>query len=150
MGAGTEVHRVPGVSDAVPEPGSVSVVVTVLSDPRVERTLESLLRQTRPPLEILVDDGGVTDTVRRITERLAGRDPRIHHLDAPGNIAESRNTALAAAKGELVAFLDADEVAPEGWLERLLAPFSEPSVGFTGGPTPGLPGFPRERRGPVL
>ncbi|MCI4359101.1 MAG: glycosyltransferase [Thermoplasmata archaeon] len=115
------------------------MVVTVLNDPRVERTVESLLRQSRGPEEILVDDGGVTDRVRRITERLSERDPRVRHLDAPGNIAESRNTALSVARGEFIAFLDADEVAPAQWLEHLLAPFSDPSVGFVGGPTPGSP-----------
>jgi cellulose synthase/poly-beta-1,6-N-acetylglucosamine synthase-like glycosyltransferase len=122
-----------------PVPGAVSVIVTVLADPRVERTLESLLVQRRPPLEILVDDGGGPPTVRAIAERLRARDPRVVHLAAPGSISESRNVALAVARGEFVAFLDADEVAPPEWLDRLLAPFAEASVGFVGGPTPGLP-----------
>jgi glycosyltransferase involved in cell wall biosynthesis len=124
-------------------PGTVTVVVTVLKDPRVARTLESLLAQERPPDEVLVDDGGVTDEVRRITERFHARDPRVRHLDAPGNIPESRNTALIAAQGEFIAFLDADEVAPPGWLGALLAPFADPKVGFTGGPTPAMPGTTR-------
>ncbi len=118
---------------------SVSVVVTVLKDPRVARTLESLLAQDLPPLEILVDDGGGTDAVRRITEPFSRRDPRVVHLDAPGNIPESRNTALRVARGEFIAFLDADEVAPPGWLRELLRPFADPRVGFVGGPTPALP-----------
>ncbi|MCI4346275.1 MAG: glycosyltransferase [Thermoplasmata archaeon] len=125
------------------EPGTVSVVVTVLNDPRVERTLRSLLEQRRPPTEILVDDGGGGEGVRRIAERLAAEDPRVIHLDAPGNIPESRNLALQKARGEFVAFLDADEVAPPGWLEALLAPFVDRSIGFTGGPTPALPGSAR-------
>lgn len=118
-------------------------MVTVLNDPRVARTLESLLAQDRRPDEVLVDDGGKTDVVRRLTEEFHRRDPRILHLDAPGNIPESRNAALARATGEFIAFLDADEVAPPGWLTALLAPFAEPSVGFTGGPTPALPGSAR-------
>jgi cellulose synthase/poly-beta-1,6-N-acetylglucosamine synthase-like glycosyltransferase len=122
-----------------PVPGAVSVVVTVLADPRVERTLESLLAQRRSPLEILVDDGGGPGTVRAIAERFHARDPRVVHLAAPGSISESRNVALAIARGEFVAFLDADEVAPPEWLERLLAPFADATVGFVGGPTPGLP-----------
>jgi cellulose synthase/poly-beta-1,6-N-acetylglucosamine synthase-like glycosyltransferase len=117
----------------------VSVIVTVLKDPRVERTLESLLTQTRRPDEIIVDDGGITDQVRQIADRIHARDPRVRHLDAPGNIAESRNAALAIASGEFLAFLDADEVAPAGWLEHLIAPFADPTIGFTGGPTPGAP-----------
>jgi cellulose synthase/poly-beta-1,6-N-acetylglucosamine synthase-like glycosyltransferase len=124
-------------------PGSVTVILTVLKDPRVARTLESLLRQDRLPDEILVDDGGITDEVRQITERFHRRDPRIRHLDAPGNIPESRNTALRTSRGEFVAFLDADEVAPPGWLAALLGPFSDPKVGFTGGPTPAMAGTVR-------
>ncbi|MCI4336533.1 MAG: glycosyltransferase [Thermoplasmata archaeon] len=120
-------------------PGSVSVIVTVLNDLRVARTLESLLGQQRIPDEVIVDDGGGSGEVQRITEGFTGRDPRVHHLSAPGNIPESRNAALAIAHGEFVAFLDADEVAPPEWLTELLRPFADPAVGFTGGPTPALP-----------
>jgi cellulose synthase/poly-beta-1,6-N-acetylglucosamine synthase-like glycosyltransferase len=131
-------------SHRVRRPGAVTVIVTVLRDPRVRRTLESLLAQRRPADEVLVDDGGGgDDRVRRIAEEFHARDPRVVHLEAPGNIPESRNRALAAARGEFVAFLDADEVAPPDWLGRLLAPFDDPQVGFTGGPTPGLEGTVR-------
>ncbi len=124
-------------------PGTVSVIVTVLKDPRVARTLESLLAQERRPDEVLVDDGGGTDDVARITATFTDRDPRIRHLAAPGNIPESRNTALLTATGEFVAFLDADEVAPAGWLQAILQPFQDRSVGFVGGPTPALSGTTR-------
>jgi cellulose synthase/poly-beta-1,6-N-acetylglucosamine synthase-like glycosyltransferase len=124
-------------------PGRVSVVVTVLKDPRVARTLESLLAQHRRADEVLVDDGGGDDRVERITEEFHRRDARIRHLPAPGNIPESRNIALNAATGEFIAFLDADEVAPPGWLEALLAPFQDPSIGFVGGPTPAMAGTAR-------
>lgn len=120
--------------------GTVTVVVTVLKDPRVARTLESLLAQDRPPDEVLVDDGGGTDEVERITATFSARAPYVRHLAAPGNIPESRNTALRAARGEYIAFLDADEVAPPGWLRALLAPFADPKVGFVGGPTPAMVG----------
>ncbi|HXQ94191.1 MAG TPA: glycosyltransferase [Thermoplasmata archaeon] len=124
-------------------PARVTVVVTVLKDPRVAETIASLLQQTRLPEEILIDDGGVTDVVRTIAEKFHAEDPRVRYLYAPGNIPESRNTAIATATGDLLAFLDADEVAPPGWLAALLAPFDDPSVGFTGGPTPGRPGTVR-------
>ncbi len=130
-----------GLSETVP--GRVSVIVTVLKDPRVARTLESLLAQRRGADEVLVDDGGGDDRVQRITEEFHRRDPRVRHLPAPGNIPESRNIALKAATGEFVAFLDADEVAPPGWLEALLRPFGDPNVGFTGGPTPAMAGTAR-------
>lgn len=134
----------PGTDLPPPTPGAVTVILTVLGDPRVERTLESLLHQARMPEEVLVDDGGgSTRTVAEITARFSARDPRVRHLDAPGNIPESRNAALKVARGEFVAFLDADEVAPPGWLRAMLEPFAEPTVGFAGGPTPALAGTAR-------
>lgn len=125
--------------------GSVTVILTVLRDPRFVRTVDSLLLQTRAPIEILVADGGQGTQVRELCSSLAQRDPRVVHLDAPGNIPESRNIALRAAKGEFVAFIDADEIAPSDWLESLLRPFTDRHVGLTGGPTPAMPGTTRTR-----
>ncbi len=126
------------------DPGAITVIVTVLRDPRVRETLASLAGQTRAPAQILVADGGGADgEVRRIAEAARARDPRIVWLDAPGTIAESRNRALASVTSEFVAFLDADEVAPPGWLDALTRPFADPTVGFTGGPTPAAAGTVR-------
>jgi len=126
-----------------PGAGTVTVIVTVRDDPRLERALESLLVQSRPPERILVADGGNVMAIRELSDRFAARDPRVQRLAAPGTIAETRNGALAAVHTEFVAFLDTDEVAPVDWLEKLMAPFSEQTVGFVGGPTPGMPGTTR-------
>jgi cellulose synthase/poly-beta-1,6-N-acetylglucosamine synthase-like glycosyltransferase len=127
-------------------PGTVTVVLTVLKDPRVATTLQSLLAQARRPEEILVaDGGGGDDTVRRITQEFAAKDGSVRYLEAPGSIPESRNIALQAATGEFVAFLDADEIAPPTWLAELLRPFDDPKVGFTGGPTPAIASSLRNR-----
>jgi cellulose synthase/poly-beta-1,6-N-acetylglucosamine synthase-like glycosyltransferase len=128
---------------ASPGSGSATVIVTVLDDPRLERALESLLTQTRPPQEILVADGDHSQLIAEICARFTARDPRIHRVEASGSIAESRNKALAEVRTDYVAFLDTDEVAPPDWLERLLAPFVDEHVGFVGGPTPGMPGTTR-------
>jgi cellulose synthase/poly-beta-1,6-N-acetylglucosamine synthase-like glycosyltransferase len=126
-----------------PGSGTIAVIVTVLDDPRLERTLECLLAQTRSPQEILVADGDASPTIAAICQRFAMRDARVRRLSAPGTIAESRNIALGAARSEFIAFLDTDEVAPPDWLQQLTAPFSDPTVGFTGGPTPAMPGTTR-------
>jgi cellulose synthase/poly-beta-1,6-N-acetylglucosamine synthase-like glycosyltransferase len=126
-------------------PGTVSVIVTVLNDPRVAHTIDSLLAQTRPPDEIWIDDGGGPTLVKDIVDGYRGRAPTVHYLYAPGNVAESRNQALTVVQGEFTAFIDADEVAPPGWLEQLTAAFADPKVGFAGGPTPATAGTARRR-----
>ncbi len=126
-------------------PGTVTVVLTVLNDRRIERTLQSLRAQRRRPDRILVDDGsGPNGIVRPIVERWRTQDPRVEWLDAPGTISESRNRALREVTTEFVAFIDADEIARPEWLDELLRPFDDPRVGFTGGPTPALPGTCRD------
>ncbi|HLN52045.1 MAG TPA: glycosyltransferase [Thermoplasmata archaeon] len=122
---------------------SVSVIVTVWNDPRLARTLESILAQSLPASEILIADGGGSVEMRAIAESFHARDPRVRHVPAPGTIAETRNVVVRVARGELVAFLDTDEVAPPEWLAVLTRPFSDPRVGFTGGPTPAMPGTSR-------
>ncbi len=129
-----------GVTTAGPPPRaeSITVLITIRDDPRLSQCLESLLQQSFPPDEILIADGGDSPQVRSTAERLAARDPRIRRIVAPGTIAETRNFAIPAARGSLIAFLDTDEIAPPDWLSRLLAPFADPGVGFAGGPTPAI------------
>jgi glycosyltransferase involved in cell wall biosynthesis len=119
---------------------TITIIVTVLNDKRVGRTIESIRKQTVAPLEVIVADGGSKDGTFELVEELAKNDKSLLPRKLPGTIPESRNQAIAIAQGELVAFLDADEVAPEGWLEALVAPFGDPKIGFTAGPTPALPG----------
>jgi cellulose synthase/poly-beta-1,6-N-acetylglucosamine synthase-like glycosyltransferase len=124
----------------------ITVIVTVKDDVRLARSLESLRSQSRPPDQVLIADGGNSPEIEAICERFHALDPRFVHLKAPGTITESRNQAIAVIPHELVAFLDTDEVAPPEWLSRLTAPFAEDErVGFTGGPTPALPGTAHNR-----
>ncbi len=126
-------------------PGSVGVIVTVLNDPRVVRTVESLRTQTRRPDAIIVADGSPGSDVESRVRDAFPNDPIVVYRRAPGTIAESRNQALRELDTEFVAFLDADEVAPPGWLATLLEPFTDPGIGFVGGPTPALDGTVRTR-----
>ena len=123
-----------------------TVIVTVLDDPRLDRCLASLLVQEHPPDRILIADGGRSPAIEAICRRYAAGDPRFVHLRAPGTITESRNQAIRTISTELLAFLDTDEVAPPGWLAALVAPIAaDAQVGFSGGPTPALPGTARNR-----
>ena len=89
----------------------ISVVVPVY---RVEKYLDhciqSIVEQTYPNLEILLVDDGSPDDSGAICDRWAQKDARIRvfHKENAGAGA-ARNTALDAAKGDLIAFVDSDD-----------------------------------------
>lgn len=112
-----------------------TVVVTHLDDPRVVHAVESALAQGPIVHEVLVADGGTKPALLEELGRRLGARPRVRILHLPGSVADSRNSALSHIKSELTAFLDADQVAPPGWLDALTAPIRNSEADFTGGPT---------------
>lgn len=77
----------------------------------IEQALESVQAQTWTDFEIVVvDDGSNDDTAARVRAR-AERDPRLRLVAHDDNLGRpaARNTAFAAARGQYVAMLDADD-----------------------------------------
>lgn len=103
----------------------VSVVLTVKDEAEsLPGLLASLVRQTRPADEVIVVDGGSSDTTVDVLRAWQERLP-LRILEAPGStIAQGRNLALAEARGDIVAVTDGGVVLAEDWLERLIAPFA--------------------------
>jgi glycosyltransferase involved in cell wall biosynthesis len=95
---------------------AISVVIPCYNGARFLRdTLESVLVQTLPPREVLVVDDGSTDDSAAIAKSYG---PPVRVIRQP-NQGESvaRNRGLEEAKGDWVAFLDADDL----WLPEKLA-----------------------------
>ena len=67
--------------------------------------------QTLPSWELILVDDASTDGSREIARRLAAEEPRIRLIERAenGGAAAARNDAIRAARGRLVAFLDADD-----------------------------------------
>jgi mycofactocin system glycosyltransferase len=79
------------------------------------------------PHVIVVDDASADPAaIRRIA---AGHGATVIHRPVNGGPGAARNTGLAAARTDLVAFLDSDCVPAPGWLTGLLPHFADPAVG---------------------
>ncbi len=97
----------------------------------VADAVASALAQTEPPAEVLVVDDASEDESAEIARRAGARV-----LSSPvrRNAGGARNAGIDAASGELLAFLDADVVAPRDWLERSRAAFeADPGIVGVGG-----------------
>src|SRR5690349_10342119 len=89
----------------------VSVVVPTHNRARtLGRTIESVLAQTYPSVELVIVDDGSSDDTGEVIARGWGADARVRYLKKPnGGPASARNFGFRAARGEYVALLDSDD-----------------------------------------
>ena len=102
--------------------GEVTVYCALLNErASIDELVQSLLRQTRLPDEILFVDGGSKDGTLERLSQYESRHDIIRVIQAPGsNIAQARNIAFRNARGDVIASIDGGCVARPDWLERLL------------------------------
>jgi succinoglycan biosynthesis protein ExoA len=99
----------------------VSVLVPVLDEERHIRQAADTMRGQRfdGQVEFLFIDGGSADRTRGILEEVAAEDPRVRVLDNPRRITPvALNVGLAAARGEVIARMDAHTHYPPDYLAR--------------------------------
>jgi glycosyltransferase involved in cell wall biosynthesis len=89
----------------------------------IDETLLSVRAQSHACLEIIVVDDGSVDSTAQIVERHAQADARVALIRHPTNkgVAAARNTAIAAAKSDLIAPIDADDLWHPLKIERQVA-----------------------------
>ncbi|WP_242394077.1 glycosyltransferase family 2 protein [Anaeromyxobacter oryzisoli] len=95
----------------------------------------SILRQTERDLALVCVDDGSTDRSAEVLDGLAARDARVRVLRGPGEgIAPALNRGLAACDAEVIARMDADDVAhPRRLAETLAALAADPGLVAVGG-----------------
>jgi hypothetical protein len=100
------VHTSKGTLDSV----RVSVIIPSRNAAGfLPLTLQSVLNQTLYDLEVIIVDDKSTDDTQQVVARFV--DPRIRIVDGDGRgAAAARNRGLAVATGQLVMFLDADDI----------------------------------------
>lgn len=111
-----------------------SVVVCAYTEKRwddLRDAVASLRAQTLPPAEIIV----VVDHNPALAARAAAELAGVAVVENTGRqgLSDARNSGLAAASGDVVAFLDDDATAEPGWLALLSEGYARPEVTGVGG-----------------
>ncbi len=118
---------------------NLSVAVLIPSWKRPEalsRCLRALAEQERKPDRVVVVWQGTDNATRDAAETLRPDLPfklDILHVQKPG-IVPAENAALGYTNEDVIALIDDDAVAPQDWLSRHLAHYTDPAVGAVGGP----------------
>jgi cellulose synthase/poly-beta-1,6-N-acetylglucosamine synthase-like glycosyltransferase len=116
---------------------TVTVIVAAHDEERViERRLENLLALDYPPdrLEILVASDASADRTDELVERVAALEPRVRLLRCPrGGKVAAQNLAVREARGEVVAFSDANATWAPDALRRLVRSLADPDVAYVCG-----------------
>jgi glycosyltransferase involved in cell wall biosynthesis len=114
-------------------PPSVSVIIPAYRAARtIGRALDSVLAQTRPPDEVLVIDDGSPDDLAAVVAGYGGPVRLLRQRN--GGASSARNFGIDQARGNLIAFLDADDYWEPTKLERQLDVLRRhPEVGLVAG-----------------
>lgn len=101
----------------------------------LQDALASLLAQDYPDFEVLVVDNNSTDGTSEAVRQLAAKEPRLRLLQEPRpGLSHARNRGCQVAQGDLLAFLDDDEIAPPQWLSTLVRSCEQTGADGVGGP----------------
>ena len=128
----TAAARTP-VAEAAPTT-SVTVVIcayTLERWPQIEAAVGSLAAQTRPPAQVVL----VSDHNPELLDRARAAFPGVHCVAnaGPRGLSGARNTGVAVATADVVAFLDDDAAADPRWVEATLTAYRDADVIGVGG-----------------
>lgn len=104
----------------------ISVIVPVYNvESYLQACANSILKQTYTNLEVVLVDDGSPDRSPEICDQIAASDSRVRVIHkANGGLSDARNAGLEAVTGDLVGFVDSDDVIEPDMYEYLLAGMS--------------------------
>ncbi len=131
-------RRIEPVPSALGTPSITVIVCTRDRASQLRLALSAILALEYPNFTVVIVDNAskTTDTADLVRREFA--DPRVSLVTEPiAGLSRARNTGLAAATGEIVAFTDDDVVVDASWLTELAAAFGrEPEAGCVTGLVP--------------
>ena len=116
-------------------PRSVTVVICAFTEQRwrnLAGAIEAVRRQSRPADQVVLVIDHHDELLRRARGAWGSDLDVVASRGAPG-LSDARNTGVAHATGDLIAFLDDDATPRPDWLEHLVEPFEDPRVAAVGG-----------------
>lgn len=101
----------------------ISVVIPLYNKEKsIVATLQSVLAQTYTDYEVIVVNDGSTDNSANVVKTMMATTEKIRLRYQPNaGVSAARNSGIVAAKGEYIAFLDADDLWAPNYLETLAA-----------------------------
>lgn len=103
----------------------VSVIIAMYNSEKfIETTLDSIINQTWPDIEIIVVNDGSTDSSRQIIENLDLPNLRLYNNDNRGQCASS-NFGVGKSTGDLIKFLDSDDILAPDCIEKMILKWRE-------------------------
>jgi glycosyltransferase involved in cell wall biosynthesis len=97
----------------------ISIIIPAYnSEKYITETINSVLTQTYTDWELIIIDDGSTDNTAEIVKQFCEKDDRIkYYYQENSGVSSARNLGIEKAEGNIIAFLDADDV----WLEDNLS-----------------------------
>lgn len=128
--------RRPDAFPRQPHPPSLTIVVAAYNEEVcIARKLENVLALDYPRglLQVIVVADGSDDRTPQIVRKFAPRGVELLYRPERQGKMNAVNRAVAAARGEVVVFSDANNLYSTGALRELVAPFADQGVGATTG-----------------
>ena len=118
---------------------SASVVICAYTEDRwdsIVRALEGVSQQTHQPRDVILAVDHNSALAARFTAELVPRFPSLTvalENEGPSGIGSARNVGIAHSRGDVVVFLDDDAAPQTQWLEEIIRPFADLTVGVVAG-----------------
>ena len=100
----------------------ISVIMPIynIDEPFLRACLDSVLKQTKDKLEVIMVDDGSTNNSGEVADEYAKKYPYFTCYHIPnGGVSRARNFGVTKAKGKYIYFVDSDDIITEDMLEKL-------------------------------